>query len=190
LLLAAGVAGVIGVFLPMVQLSRGPLVVGYTATDLSFGLEKTHAVANKRLPRFVAKRMTRVVDTQSDLRDVLDAAKWAAAAFVPGILLGLFGAIGVARRRVGRVLGALSLVLGAASLAAWFGLRYAMQYAAEEADLGKIHVDLQIGAHALLAIGMIGVIAALGALISPDTGDPTRPGRTARELRPEAHTPS
>jgi hypothetical protein len=43
-----------------------------------------------------------------------------------------------------------------------------MQYAAAEADLGKVEVSLQLGAHALLVIGGLGLLAGFGALIKPD----------------------
>ena len=36
-----------------------------------------------------------------------------------------------------------------------------MQFAAAEADLGKVEVALQIGAHALLAIGALGTLTAV-----------------------------
>jgi len=180
MLLAAGVAGVMGLFLPLVQLERGKLVVGFTAKDLSFGMERTRAVIDKQLPRLVEKRLSRLHETREDLQLVLDASRWAAGAFVPGILLGLLGAVGAIRKRAGRWLGALAVPLGLASIGAWFGLRYAMQVAAEEAGLGKIEVGLQLGAHALLVIGGLGLIAGLGALIQPDgrpRATPTTSGR-------------
>jgi hypothetical protein len=74
------------------------------------------------------------------------------------VLLGILGVIGLLRRRVGRVLGIFAIPLGLASIAGWLGLRYALQFAAEEADLGKVSVTLQVGTHALLAIGALGLV--------------------------------
>lgn len=190
LLATALVASVIGAFVPMVELKYGRIVLGLTAMDLSFGMDKTRAVAAKelpRLPRAVSARLDKRLDSlrsdQSDLQLVLDASQWALAAFLPGLLLGVLGGIGIARRRVGRVLGALAIPLGLGSIAAWLGLRFALQYAAEEADLGKIVVSLQLGAHALLAIGALGLLAGLGALIRPErAADP-------RELPPPPPPP-
>ena len=54
------------------------------------------------------------------------------------------------------------------SVGAWFGLRYAIVYAVEEADISKLEVTMQLGGHALLLIGVLGVVAGFGALLQPD----------------------
>lgn len=171
----AFVASIIGAFVPMVDIKYGRMALGLTAMDLSFGMDKTRALADKeipKLPKMIGKRLDSRLDSlrsdQGDLQLVLEASKWAVAAFIPGLLLGLLGGVAIARRKMGRVLGALAVPLGLASIAGWFGLRYAMQYAAAEADLGKVEVALQVGAHALLVIGGLGVLAGFGALIKPD----------------------
>ncbi len=175
MLVVAFVASIAGAFLPMVDIKYGRVTLGLTAMDLSFGMDKTRAVAEKeipKLPKVIGKRLDSRLESlrsdQADLQLVLEASKWAAAAFVPGLLLGLLGGIALFRRRAGRVIGALAIPLGLASIGAWFGLRYAMEFAASEADLGKVEVALQIGAHALLAVGALGVLAGFGALINPD----------------------
>jgi hypothetical protein len=175
LLAVAFVATIIGAFVPMVAIKYGRVTLGLTAMDLSFGMDKTRAVAEKelpKLPKVIGKRLESRLDSlrsdQTDLQLVLEASKWAMAAFIPGLLLGLLGGIAIARRKLGRVIGVLSIPLGLASIGAWFGLRFAMQYAAAEADLGKVEVALQLGAHALLVIGGLGLLAGLGALIKPD----------------------
>lgn len=171
LLVVAFVASVIGAFLPMVDIKYGRITMGLTAYDLSFKMEKTRALAETELPRLpkaINKRLENVRSNQTDLVLVLEASRWAVAAFIPGVLLGILGVIGLLRRRVGRVLGMFAIPLGLASIAGWFGLRYALQFAAEEADLGKVSVTLQVGAHALLAIGALGLVAGFGALFSPD----------------------
>lgn len=169
------VASIVGAFVPMVDLKYGRITMGLTAMDLSFGMDKTRAVAEKeipKLPKVVGKRLTGRLDSmrsdQDDLRLVLEASKWALAAFLPGVLLGILGGIALIRRRAGRIIGLLAIPLGLASIGAWFGLRFALQYAAAEADLGKVEVGLDAGAHALLAIGACGLLAGFGALIKPD----------------------
>lgn len=167
----AMVASIVGAFLPMVDIKYGRITMGLTAFDLSFKMEKTRSLAETeipRLPKSIGKRLDNLRSDQADLQLVLEASRWATAAFVPGILLGLLGIVGLIRRRVGRVIGALAIPLGLASVAAWFGLRFAMQYAAAEADLGKITVSLQVGAHALLVIGALGLLCGFGALVKPD----------------------
>jgi hypothetical protein len=168
LFLAAGVAAVIGMFLPLIEIKHKPITLGFTAVDLSFGMETTRSLAVKELPKLLDRKLRRVRSAQEDLQLVLDASKWAVLAFVPGMLLGLFGAIGVLRKRVGRVLGVLALLLGLGSIGAWIGLRMGLAYAAEEAEMGKVAVALQLGAHALIVVGGLGVLAGLGALFQPD----------------------
>ncbi len=171
LLVVAFVASVVGAFLPMVDIQYGRIAMGLTAYDLSFKMDRTRSLAETQLPRLpkvINKRLDNVRSNQSDLALVLEASRWAIAAFIPGVLLGLLGVIGLLRRRVGRVIGALAIPLGLGSIAAWFGLRYALEYAAAEADLGNVHVALQVGAHALLAIGGLGLIVGFGALVRPD----------------------
>jgi len=171
ILLIALVASIVGAFLPMVDLKYGRITMGLTAIDLSFDMDKTRALAGKempRLPRAIGKRLESVRSDQQDLQLVLDASKWAVGAFLPGVLLGLLGLIGLLRKRAGRLIGALAIPLGLASIGAWFGLRYAVHYAAAEADLGKVVVALQVGAHALLVIGGLGLLVGIGALVNPD----------------------
>lgn len=175
LLAVAFVAAIVGSFVPMVAIKYGRITLGLTAMELSFGMDKTRSVAEKelpRLPKVIGKRLDSRLDSlrsdQGDLQLVLEASKWAMAAFIPGLLLGLLGGIAIVRKRMGRVIGMLAIPLGLASIGGWFGLRFAMQYAAAEADLGKVEVALQVGAHALLVIGGLGVIGGIGALIKPD----------------------
>lgn len=174
-MLAAGVAAVIGLFLPFVHVRRPPIGLSFTAKELSFGMEKVRTVVEKqlpglerRLPKLVDKRLGRVHDAQDDLTTVLEASKFSALAFVPGALLGVLGVIGLLRRRAGRLLGAPAVLFGLISIAGWFGLRWAMGFAVEEAEIDKLEVSMQFGAHFLLGIGVLGVIAGLGALFKPD----------------------
>jgi len=168
MLLAGLVGGVMGMFLPFVHVRRAPLALGLSAYELSFKMERTRAVVEKQIPGFLDRRLGSVRDARDDLREVLEYSRWAALAFVPAILLGVLGAIGVVRRRVGRVLGALALPLGGMSVAGWFALRYGIAYGVEEAGISKLEVTMQLGAHVLLVIGGLGVVAAIGALVQPD----------------------
>jgi len=171
MLLAAMVAAVFGAFLPLIDIKYGRLTLGLTAMDLSFGMDKTRALAEKEIPKLPSvlnKRLQNTRSNQEDLKLVLDASRWAALAFVPGVLLGVLGVVGLIRRRVGRVSGVFALLLGLGSIAAWLGLRFGLAYAEQEADLGKVVVSLQVGAHLLLVVGGIAVLAGLGALFQPD----------------------
>lgn len=176
MLIAAGVAAVFGLFLPFIHITRGPVSIGFNAKDLTFGMAKTRAVVEKQLPGFTQKplpnvaehQISRVRDAQEDLHTALDYSKYAAYAFLPGLILGLLGGIALWRKRAGRLLGLMALPFGIVSVGAWFGLRYAIVYAVEEADISKLEVTMQLGGHALLVIGVLGVVAGFGALLQPD----------------------
>lgn len=175
-LLAAMVAAIFGAFLPMIDVKYGRITLGLTAMDLSFGMDKTRSLAEKELPKLpnlVEKRLRGARSNQEDLRLVLEASRWAALAFAPGILLGVLGAVGLVRKRVGRVIGVFALLLGLGSIIAWLGLRFGLAYAEQEADLGKVVVVLQVGSHLLLVVGGLGVLAGLGALLKPDRAPAT-----------------
>jgi hypothetical protein len=169
MLLIAGVAGVIGLFLPLVEVRHGPIVVGFTAKQLSFGMDQTHSILDAKLPRFAERRLPTDVRTmREDARLVADASRGAALAFAPAALLAVLGIVGFARRRFGRIFGALAVLLGLSSIGAWVGLRYVLQYALEEAAFKRTTVALQLGEHALLVIGALGVLAGIGALARPE----------------------
>jgi hypothetical protein len=167
MLLAACVAGIVGLFLPFVEV-KGPIALGFTAFDLSFGMEKSHKIVDAKIPAIMKRRMKRMRSAQEDLQLVLEVSRFAALAFIPAVLLGALGVAGTLRRRVGRVIGGFALPLGLLSIGTWIGLRIGMQYAVEEAELGKTTVNMGFGGHALLIVGGLAVIAGLGALVKPD----------------------
>jgi hypothetical protein len=172
MLLAALAAGIAGLFLPFVEvkapIASREITLGFTAFDLTFGMERSHKLIDTKLPALAKKRFKRFSSSQEDLQLVLEASRFAAFAFLPAVLLGVMGLIGLLRKRVGRLIGALAVPLGLVSIGTWIGLRYGMEYAAKEADLGKVTVSQGVGAHMLLVVGGLAVIAGLGALFQPD----------------------
>jgi hypothetical protein len=171
MMLGAAVTAMIGLFLPLVEVRHGPIVIGFTAMDLSFGMERTRSLLDKQLPGIADKRIPRDIrDARDDARMVSDASRGAALAFVPGLLMGLLAIVGFLRKRFGRFLGLLGFVLGVGSIGAWLGLRYVIQYALEELALQKTQVNLQLGGNLLVVVGALGVLAGLGALVQPDKG--------------------
>ncbi len=66
-LILLGLVGVLGVVMPLAELRKGPAGVALSAKELSFGLEKTHGLLDKKLPGFLEKRIpTDVRDTRDD----------------------------------------------------------------------------------------------------------------------------
>ena len=169
LMIVAGLLGVAGVFLPLVEVRHGPIVLGFSAKQLSFGMDDARALLDTKIPRFAEKRLPADVrSAREDIRMIADASRGSALAFAPALAMAILGIVGYLLRRFGRVLGGCALLLGLSSIGAWVGLRYAIKYALEEIALKRTTVDLQAGAHVLLAIGALGILAGIGALARPD----------------------
>ncbi len=168
-LILLGLAGLVGVFMPLAELRKGPVGVTLTAKELSFGLEKTHGVLDRKLPSFAERRLPGVVrDTRDDVKLVADYLKWAVLVFTPAALLVLIGVIAVMRKRLGRVLGGGALLSGVIALGAWIGLHYAIDYALVEADVKGATIELMSGAHMLLLAAATGIGIGVAALIKPE----------------------
>jgi hypothetical protein len=168
-LILLGLVGVLGVIMPFAEVRKGIAAVSLSAKDLSFGLEKTHAVLDRKLPKIVAKRLgSDVTDTRDDLKLVADGLKYAVLVFAPAALLVVIGIIAVLRRRLGRVLAAMALLMGLVSLASWIGLHYAIDYALEEADVKGMTIELMTGAHMLIVSALAGIAIGAAALVKPE----------------------
>lgn len=168
-LILLGLVGVLGVIMPFAEVRKGIAAVQLSAKDLSFGLEKTHATLDRKLPKLVEKRLgSTVIDTRDELKLVADGLKYAALVFLPAALLVVIGIIAVIRKRLGRVLASFALLLGIVSLASWIGLHYAIDYALEEADVKGMTIELMAGAHMLLVGALAGLGVGMAALIKPE----------------------
>lgn len=177
--LLAGILGVCAIFAPMLEVKQGRIAVEFSARQLSFGLETTRSRIERELPRVAEKYLpSSVREAREDARLIEKAARWAALAYAPAALLLVAGLVGVLRRRFGRVLGAFALLFGLGSIAAWIGLRYGLRFALDHSDLKKVEVALLFGAHLLLLVGVVGVVAGVGALVRPDRGPPPVRRRT------------
>ncbi|CAN5913482.1 hypothetical protein BH11MYX3_BH11MYX3_40360 [soil metagenome] len=168
-LILLGLAGLVGVFMPLAELRKGPVGVTLSAKELSFGLEKTHGLLDRKLPSFAERRLPGVVrDTRDDVKLVADYLKWAVLVFAPCAVLALIGVIALKRGRLGRVLAGGSLVFGVIELGAWIGLHYAIDYALVEADVKGMTIQLMPGAHMLLIGAAAGIGVGLACLIRPE----------------------
>jgi len=171
IVLSVGVLGVLGAFAPMLELKQGRVAIEFSARQLSFGLDREHALIRKDLPRLAEKYLPADLrSTRSDVRLVAEAARWSALAYIPAALLLLLGAAGMLLHRFGRVLGALAILFGLASFGTWLGLHHGIPLALKEADLKHVQLTLMFGAHLLLLAGAGALLAGIGALLRPDLG--------------------
>lgn len=168
-LLLLGLVGVLGVVMPFAELRKGPVGVALTAKELSFGLDKTHALLDRKLPKLVEKHLSADArDTRDDVKMAVDYLKWAVLAFAPAALLALIGLIAVTKGRLGRVLAGGAVFVGVIALGTWIGLHYAIGYALEEADVKGMTIELLSGAHMLLFTAATGIGVGIAAIVKPE----------------------
>jgi hypothetical protein len=170
LFLIAGILGVLALFQPMISIGRGPVKVEMSAYELSFGLGRTRAAIDLKIPSIAKRHIPPdILQTRDDIKLVSDATKGAALAYIPVALLLLIGAFCVWRKSSARPLGALALLLGLISIAAWFGIRYGVAYGIEEEPaLARLHLQPVFGAHVLLVSGALAIIGGLKSLLRRD----------------------
>ena len=165
LVLIGGIVGVVGFFLPFVNVHTQEARFGRhpSAFELVRRIEGLDAMTLDLTKLGIgdsdAKRMA------AQAHDQLQTARTAASViFAPAALLALLGIICGIRRRMGRFAGLVSFILGAAAGAVWGIFFYVAR--------GDPHhsATLGLGADLLLACGAAGAIAGLGALIAPDRG--------------------
>lgn len=166
----AGFVGLVGLFVPLLEIRHGIVAVELSAKELTFGFKGTHALLQKELPQIIEKRLPASIRSgRDDARLIAQASKHAALMYIPAALLlalGLFGLF--TKRPFGRGFGALALLFGLASIAAFIGLRVGLRYGLEEAMFKRTTVELLNGAYLLFIAGLGGVVAGIGALVKPE----------------------
>jgi hypothetical protein len=164
-LFVAGLIGLIGMFVPLVSLGKGVTHVEVTAKELSFGLKRVHQLIDHQLPALVKKQLPKdVVTGREDVRTVLKALRGAAAAFIPALVILLLGVSGMWRGQFSRRLAIVAVVCGVASIVAYLGLRYGIDYGEnEEPMLKRVQLTVEVGAYLLIVAGIGGIVGgALG----------------------------
>ena len=163
LVLLGGIIGIVGFFLPFVDVHTAEARFGRhpSAFELVRRIEGLDAMtldlSKLGLADADAKRMA------AQAHDQLEQARTAASViYAPAALMALLGIFCGIRRRMGRLAGLFSLILGAASGAVWSIFFYVAQ--------GDPHhsATMGLGATLLLACGAAGIVAGLGAMIVPD----------------------
>jgi hypothetical protein len=165
LVLLAGVAGVIGFFTPLIEYrgNDGRLVGDASAFQITRGIDNPGDIFEGAeafgLSRADSQQLAKVFN------EGVNAYRGAMAAlFGPAGLLVLLGLVNLLRDRMGRFSGVIAIVLGAACCAV-FGLFWQADQNSHDAN-----ASLGLGLYLLLAAGLGGVLAGLGALVSPDHG--------------------
>jgi len=175
ILFVAGVLGMIAMFMPLFSLGKNLSHVEVSARDLSFGLKRTHALLDseiparlqKSAPAALRKQIAEVASARDDIRQVLDALRGSALAFIPSALILLIGVLGFWRGGdLARWLAAVAVLCGLASIAAYFGLVYGIDYGKnEEPLLERVHLTVELGAYMLIAVGLGGIAGGIVGLV-------------------------
>ncbi len=167
----AGVAGIVGFFLPLRAFSLPDQTVTAEASAYQIvrgGGDSTELFAHAQklgLAKADADRMTKSVNTA-----MRSYRAGLIGIFAPSVLLVLLGLVALARAQMGRFAGLLALLLGLASIAGFFAILLLVG----DLDVSEQTVSLKLagaggaGAYCLLAAGAAGSLGGLGALIRPE----------------------
>lgn len=164
-LLLAGMAGVIGFFTPLIDTrsSDGRITRDASAFQIARGVDGAVEVRAQAqalgLSHADSERIARAFHAGIEAY-----AASIVACFVPAGLLAALGLLMMLRDRMGRLSGLCAIVLGAASIAVFARFWQADQVSRDASS------SLGLGVYLLLAAGLGGALAGLGALISPDRG--------------------
>jgi hypothetical protein len=165
LVLLAGVAGVIGFFTPLVEYRSpdGKLTSDASAFQIARGVDSAGDIVEQAeklgLSHADSQRFAKAFNNGMDVY-----RGGIAALFAPAGLLALLGIFLVLRDRMGRFTGLFAIVFGGACCAV-----FARFWQADQAS-HDASASIGLGVYLLLAAGLGGVLAGLGALLSPDRG--------------------
>lgn len=163
--LLAGVAGVIGFFTPLIDYRSpdGKLTGDASAFEIARGVDSggdLRAQARSLgLSRDDSERLARAFHAGIEAY-----AGAVVACFVPPGLLAALGLLLMLRDRMGRLAGLCAMLLGGACGAVFARFWHADQVSHDPG------ASLGLAVYLLLAAGLGGVLAGLGALVSPDRG--------------------
>ena len=168
LVLLGGIAGLAGFFLPFItfQSADARIEGAISSYQIVRGIDDVGEIVEGAKPLIAASpEAQQYVKTfnsaLAEYRGVL------VGCYVPALLLALLGAFAGLRRKLGRIAGLLAVLLGGANAAVWL-LFWQISQDAVSNELGT--ASMGIGLHMLLAAGIAGMLAGLGALIAPDRG--------------------
>lgn len=165
IVLVGGIVGLIAFFLPAINVTHQGKTVGVSAMQLVAGLDLAKdAVDKAESPDVGGLGAGELSKAKADASSEISKVKgFVLGLFAPALLLVIIGGVGAMRRRFGRGLGSLSLLLGLISLALGALIMSVASEGGKEAGAG-IAITL------LVVTGAAGALGGLMALIKPDRG--------------------
>ena len=167
LALLAGVAGLIGFFTPFVEYRNVDGRITSEASAFQMARDADHASADSIAAeaRKLGLSNDDAVRVGKALHDGKNAYRGGIIAFfAPAALLALLGVAMLLRDRMGRFAGFIALLLGGACCVVFWRFWQADQASRD------VSASLGLGLYMLLAAGLGGALAGLGALVMPDRG--------------------
>jgi hypothetical protein len=176
LLFVIGIIGIIGAFVPLVEVKQRGIALELTAKELSLGLENVHKAINYQLPAIAeAKLPPDIKSARDDVRLVAQALKFSLLLYIPiGIIL-LMGVLAQYRGVLTRGSAAIAALAGIVSAALWYVVNYALDYGLSEIALKRTTITLELGAHILLVAGVGAALAGIVGVVRPEVRRPRRP---------------
>lgn len=165
ILIVAGLAGSIAIFMPLLTIKKGFFEQGFSARDLVINGENTRHTLTGKLPKLATAHLPKSLrPLRSDVDDVLLAARAMSAIFIPALLLLGLGFVAAYRSECGRIIGAFALLCSVASVAGWFALRWGLR----EYGTSSLRIEIGSAGTMLWVVGGLGFVAAMGAFWQPE----------------------
>ena len=164
-MIAAGLTGMIAIFMPLVTIKKGFFEQGFSARDLVVNGENTRHTLAGKLPKIATAHLPKSLrPLRSDVDDALLGARAMSAIFIPALALLGLGFFAAYRGECGRRVGTCALLCSVASIAGWFALRWGLH------EYGTASLSIEIGsAGAMLwVVGGLGLVASIGAFVQPE----------------------
>jgi len=172
MLLAGGLVGLIGFFLPFMKVENGATngAVGLSGMQMVKGISDARELLSEEVAKMPEPQMQKLV---SDMNETLKQAGGLIMMFyIPTALVFLVGLVNTARKKMGRLAGLLGLIAGAAAILVWVLFQQVI-HSDETSAAGAAAattVTMGLGLHLILVSGLLGAIGGLGALVKPDRG--------------------
>lgn len=162
--LAAGILGIVSFFLPLIAVQKSGIEGKLSAFVIVKGIDKASEVVNGG-----AAAAASAADV-SEANDALAKIKGIVLGiYAPAALLLLIGAIGVARKKFGRVAGTFSLLIGLIGL----GIASLLLTAAKDPGVSQANDSggvAGVGMYVMFLAALLGAVAGLVTLVKPDRG--------------------
>ncbi|MDB4962207.1 MAG: hypothetical protein JWP01_2206 [Myxococcales bacterium] len=163
MVLLGGILGVAGFFAPFMEYKAPDgTLTGASAYEIARGEVDVSPLMQKAeqlgmVTHAEAERATKILEN-----GIYAYRGGMIAVFVPAALIFLIGLASFSRKKMGRLAGVLSIVLGLACVAVW------IFFFREDAPTAQTVGQLGFGIYALFVCGLLGVLGGMGSTLFPD----------------------